>query len=117
MRQTAERALADAVELEAVRPYFVGNAPAGHAPLGDAGTLFFHRRATHKSLGAAGEQGGPNRGARACVARLASPVLRPAVLAQPAAVRSACCVRAGASSHRALHTLRPCLPRLLPPPP
>lgn len=43
MRQTAERALAEAVETSAVQPYFVGNAPAGHAALGDAGTLFFHR--------------------------------------------------------------------------
>lgn len=45
MRQTAERALAAAVDPEGtgVQPYFVGNAPAGHAALGDHGTLFFHR--------------------------------------------------------------------------
>ncbi|KAL4856353.1 39S ribosomal protein L46 [Chlorella vulgaris] len=30
MRQTAERALAEAVDVSAVQPYFVGNAPAGH---------------------------------------------------------------------------------------
>lgn len=42
MRQTAERALADAVDTAAVQPYFVGNAPAGHVQLGD-GTTFFHR--------------------------------------------------------------------------
>jgi hypothetical protein len=43
MRQTAERALAEAVDTSAVQPYFVGNAPAGHVELGEAGTLFFHR--------------------------------------------------------------------------
>ena len=43
MRQTAERALAESVEGEAIQPYFVGNAPAGHVDLGSAGTLFFHR--------------------------------------------------------------------------
>lgn len=45
MRQTAERALAEGVDGVggAVQPYFVGNAPAGHAVLGGAGTLFFHR--------------------------------------------------------------------------
>lgn len=42
MRQTAERALAEAVDTSAVQPYFVGNAPAGHVQLQD-GTLFFHR--------------------------------------------------------------------------
>ena len=42
MRQTAERALAEAVDAAAVQPYFVGNAPAGHVAVGD-GTLFFHR--------------------------------------------------------------------------
>jgi hypothetical protein len=43
MRQTAERALEESVSLEKVQPYFVGNCPAGHAALGDTGTLFFHR--------------------------------------------------------------------------
>lgn len=44
IRQTAERALGDAVDTEAAQPFFVGNAPAGHVGLaGDAGTLFFHR--------------------------------------------------------------------------
>lgn len=43
MRQTAERALAEAVELSAVQPYFVGNAPAGHVQLGSDATHFFHR--------------------------------------------------------------------------
>ena len=42
MRQTAERALAEAVDVAQVQPYFVGNAPAGHVQLG-GGTLFFHR--------------------------------------------------------------------------
>ncbi|KAL4440471.1 hypothetical protein ABPG75_003472 [Micractinium tetrahymenae] len=42
MRQTAERALAAAVDTEAVQPYFVGNAPAGHVEA-DGATLFFHR--------------------------------------------------------------------------
>lgn len=42
MRQTAERALAAAVNTEAVQPYFVGNAPAGHVEV-DGATLFFHR--------------------------------------------------------------------------
>ena len=56
MRQTAEAALAAAVEGAAaadgaggagaaLQPYFVGNAPAAHAELADgSGTLFFHRR-------------------------------------------------------------------------
>lgn len=43
MRQTAESALAEAVDTSAVQPYFVGNAPAGHVQLGEQGTLFFHR--------------------------------------------------------------------------
>ena len=44
MRDTAERALAEAVDTSAaVQPYFVGNAPAGHVELGERGTLFFHR--------------------------------------------------------------------------
>lgn len=43
MRQTAERALAEAIELPAVQPYFVGNAPAGHVQLGSDATHFFHR--------------------------------------------------------------------------
>lgn len=43
MRQTAERALAEAVQLEGVQPFFVGNAPGGHHAPGDSTTLFFHR--------------------------------------------------------------------------
>ena len=49
MRQTAEAALAAAVEGAegggaTLQPYFVGNAPAAHAELADgSGTLFFHR--------------------------------------------------------------------------
>lgn len=42
MRQTAERALAAAIDTAAVQPYFVGNAPAGHVGVDDS-TLFFHR--------------------------------------------------------------------------
>jgi large subunit ribosomal protein L46 len=43
MRAAAERALADAVT--GGDPYFVGNAPAGHAPgaAPDGGSFFFHR--------------------------------------------------------------------------
>lgn len=55
MRQTAERALAEAVDVSAVQPYFVGNAPAGHVQLQDAAsTLFFHRQAAVQEL--AGQQ-------------------------------------------------------------
>ena len=52
IRQTAERALKEAVEVgeDGLRVYFVGNAPAGHLPTGAGvaggageGSLFFHR--------------------------------------------------------------------------
>ena len=45
MRQTAERALEEGVSGEGMQPFFVGNAPAGHAPGAPApeDTTFFHR--------------------------------------------------------------------------
>jgi hypothetical protein len=55
MRQTAERALAEAVDTSAVQPYFVGNAPAGHVELAEAGALFFHRCAVRPAVCSEGQ--------------------------------------------------------------